>query len=402
MRNSLLDVADLTTVFETSNQKVIAVNDVTISVNRGKTLGLVGESGSGKSVTAMSILRLVSAPGKIESGSITFSIDDTSIDLLSESDSKLRKIRGGRIAMIFQEPMTSLNPVYTTGYQVMEAILLHKKMSREEAKQKTIELFHEVGIPNPSDRIHMYPHEMSGGQRQRVMIAMALSCSPDLLIADEPTTALDVTIQAQILTLLRQLCVNRNMGMIFITHDLGVIAEIADDVAVMYCGNIVEHSDVLSIFTKCKHPYTKSLLLCRPMLSGNIKRLPTVSDFMETELQDDGSLKILEKSVSDESLRRVEEKGRGRHLYPLKRLAQLGYSALRDDYEEGISCAGEAESPLVSVSDLKVHFPVRRGIFSRVSRWVKAVDGVTFDVYRGQTLGLVGESGCGKRLRVVV
>ena len=396
MRESLLDVADLTTVFETSNQRVIAVNDVTLSVERGKTLGLVGESGSGKSVTAMSILRLVSAPGKIESGTITLSIDDTSIDLLRESDSKLRKIRGGRIAMIFQEPMTSLNPVYTTGYQVMEAILLHKKISKEEARRKTIELFHEVGIPDPSNRIHMYPHEMSGGQRQRVMIAMALSCSPDLLIADEPTTALDVTIQAQILHLLKQLCVKRSMGMIFITHDLGVIAEIADDVAVMYRGNVVEHTDVLSIFTKCKHPYTKSLLLCRPMLSGNNKRLPTVSDFMETELQNDGSLKILEKSVSDESLRRVEEKGRGRHLYPLKRLAQLGYSGSRDDYEEGISYAGESESPLVSVNDLRVHFPVRRGIFSRVSGWVKAVDGVTFDVYRGQTLGLVGESGCGK------
>ena len=396
MSKTLLDVADLTTVFENSNQKVTAVNHVSISVGRGKTLGVVGESGSGKSVTAMSILRLVSASGKIESGSITLSIDDTSMDLLKISEPKLRKIRGGRIAMIFQEPMTSLNPVYTVGYQVMEAILLHQKIGKEEARRKTIELFHEVGIPNPSERIHMYPHEMSGGQRQRVMIAMALSCSPDLLIADEPTTALDVTIQAQILKLLRALCVNRNMGMIFITHDLGVIAEIADDVAVMYRGKVVEHSDVLSIFSKCKHPYTRSLLLCRPTLNGNMRRLPTVSDFMETELQNDGSEKIFEKDISEACLRNVEENGRGRHLYPIKRLAELGYSQSSEKRDEGITYADEAESPLVRVKELKVHFPIRRGIFSRISQYVEAVDGVTFDVYRGQTLGLVGESGCGK------
>ena len=396
MSKTLLDVADLTTVFENSNQKVTAVNHVSISVGRGKTLGVVGESGSGKSVTAMSILRLVSASGKIESGSITLSIDDTSMDLLKISEPKLRKIRGGRIAMIFQEPMTSLNPVYTAGYQVMEAILLHQKIGKEEARRKTIELFHEVGIPNPSERIHMYPHEMSGGQRQRVMIAMALSCSPDLLIADEPTTALDVTIQAQILNLLRALCVNRNMGMIFITHDLGVIAEIADDVAVMYRGKVVEHSDVLSIFSKCKHPYTRSLLLCRPTLNGNMRRLPTVSDFMETELQNDGSEKIFEKDISEAGLRNVEENGRGRHLYPIKRLAELGYSQSSEKRDEGITYADEAESPLVRVKELKVHFPIRRGIFSRISQYVEAVDGVTFDVYRGQTLGLVGESGCGK------
>jgi peptide/nickel transport system ATP-binding protein len=396
MSKTLLDVADLTTVFENSNQKVTAVNHVSISVGRGKTLGVVGESGSGKSVTAMSILRLVSASGKIESGSITLSIDDTSMDLLKISEPKLRKIRGGRIAMIFQEPMTSLNPVYTVGYQVMEAILLHQKIGKEEARRKTIELFHEVGIPNPSERIHMYPHEMSGGQRQRVMIAMALSCSPDLLIADEPTTALDVTIQAQILNLLRALCVNRNMGMIFITHDLGVIAEIADDVAVMYRGKVVEHSDVLSIFSKCKHPYTRSLLLCRPTLNGNMRRLPTVSDFMETELQNDGSEKIFEKDISEAGLRNVEENGRGRHLYPIKRLAELGYSQTSEKRDEGITYADEAESPLIRVKELKVHFPIRRGIFSRISQYVEAVDGVTFDVYRGQTLGLVGESGCGK------
>ena len=396
MSKTLLDVADLTTVFENSNQKVTAVNHVSISVGRGKTLGVVGESGSGKSVTAMSILRLVSASGKIESGSITLSIDDTSMDLLKISEPKLRKIRGGRIAMIFQEPMTSLNPVYTVGYQVMEAILLHQKIGKEEARRKTIELFHEVGIPNPSERIHMYPHEMSGGQRQRVMIAMALSCSPDLLIADEPTTALDVTIQAQILNLLRALCVNRNMGMIFITHDLGVIAEIADDVAVMYRGKVVEHSDVLSIFSKCKHPYTRSLLLCRPTLNGNMRRLPTVSDFMETELQNDGSEKIFEKDISEAGLRNVEENGRGRHLYPIKRLAELGYPQSSEKRDEGITYADEAESPLVRVKELKVHFPIRRGIFSRISQYVEAVDGVTFDVYRGQTLGLVGESGCGK------
>jgi peptide/nickel transport system ATP-binding protein len=242
----------------------------------------------------------------------------------------------------------------------------------------------------------MYPHEMSGGQKQRVMIAMALSCNPKLLIADEPTTALDVTIQAQILDLLRELRDERGMGMIFITHDLGVIAEIADEVAVMYRGKLVEYGDVKSIYDNPQHPYTKGLLACRPKLESKLRRLPTVPDYMDTIYDDEGAYSIEEKTIEPGWLEKMEQDGRGRHLYPLSRLEPLGYSSTAADYPSDTTFAGEDEQPLLQVQDLKMHFPIRKGFFSKVVDHVKAVDGVTFDVYRGQTLGFVGESGCGK------
>ena len=292
----ILQIENLHTYFHTDIGVVKAVDDLTVEVKPGQTLGIVGESGSGKSVTSLTVMRLLPPRmARIEEGSKLIFAGQ---DLVDATDADMRKIRGADISMIFQEPMTSLNPVYTTGNQVMEAILLHQDVTEEEAQQKTIELFREVGIPEPEERIHMYPNEMSGGQKQRVMIAMALSCNLRLLIADEPTTALDVTIQAQILDLLRKLRDERNMGMIFITHDLGVIAEITpDEVAVMYRGKLVEYGDVRTIFVNSQHPYTKGLLACRPKLDSTDKRLPTVPDFMDTIYHEDGSYTVEERQL---------------------------------------------------------------------------------------------------------
>ena len=394
MSQPILKLENLRTYFHTDIGVVKAVDDLNVEVKAGQTLGIVGESGSGKSVTSLSVMQLL--PGhiaRIEEGSkILFA----GRDLTDITAAEMRQIRGAEISMIFQEPMTSLNPVYTTGDQVMEAIMLHQDVSKEEAEARTIALFEEVGIPDPSQRIHMYPHEMSGGQKQRVMIAMALSCNPKLLIADEPTTALDVTIQAQILDLLRRLRDERGMGMIFITHDLGVIAEIADEVAVMYRGKLVEYGDVRSIFAHGKHPYTKGLLACRPKLDSPLKRLPTVPDYMDTIYHDDGSYSVEEKVLEDGWMDKMRTDGRERHLYPPSRLETLGFDGVTSNYREGTTFAGEDEAPLLQVKDLKVHFPIRKGLFSTVVDHVRAVDGVSFDVYRGQTLGFVGESGCGK------
>jgi peptide/nickel transport system ATP-binding protein len=394
MSQPILKLENLRTYFHTDIGVVKAVDDLNVSVQPGQTLGIVGESGSGKSVTSLTVMRLL--PGhiaRVEEGS---KVIFAGRDLTEISEAEMRKIRGAEISMIFQEPMTSLNPVYTTGNQVMEAIMLHQEVTAEEAEKRTIALFDEVGIPNPEQRIHMYPHEMSGGQKQRVMIAMALSCNPKLLIADEPTTALDVTIQAQILDLLRKLRDERGMGMIFITHDLAVIAEIADEVAVMYRGKLVEYGTVQDIYAHGKHPYTKGLLACRPKLDSTMKRLPTVPDFMDTTYHDDGSYSVEEKEVTEEWLEQMSHDGRERHLYPLSRLGELGFESTSADYREGTTFAAEDEKPLLQVKDLQMHFPIRKGIFGRVVDHVKAVDGVSFDVYRGQTLGFVGESGCGK------
>ncbi len=394
MTTPLLKLENVRTYFHTDIGVVKAVDGLNVDVKAGQTLGIVGESGSGKSVTSLSIMRLLPMQtARMETGSrILFE----GKDLLGMDDREIRSIRGADISMIFQEPMTSLNPVYTTGNQVIEAIMLHQKVSHAEAQAKTIELFREVGIPDPEQRIHMYPHEMSGGQKQRVMIAMALSCNPKVLIADEPTTALDVTIQAQILDLLRTLRDQRGMGMIFITHDLGVIAEIADDVAVMYRGKLVEYGDVKSIYEKPQHPYTKGLLACRPKLDSRLRTLPTVPDYMDTIYDENGEYTIEEKVLAPDWLDKMETEGRGRHLYPLSRLETLGYTGRRDAYPEDTTFAADDEAPLLQVKDLKMHFPIRKGFFSKVVDHVRAVDGVSFDVYRGQTLGFVGESGCGK------
>ncbi len=354
--NSLLEIKDLTVDFHTDDSSVRAVNDVSFSIPKGKTIGLVGESGSGKSVTSLCTMGLLaSPPGKISGGQILFE----GKNLLDLPESEMRKIRGNRISMIFQEPMTSLNPVFTVGYQIVEALQLHQKMGKKQAWEKATDLLNEVGIPDPKKRVKAYPHEMSGGQRQRVMIAMAIACEPDLLIADEPTTALDVTIQKQILELLERLQGQYGMSMLFITHDLGVIGDIADEVIVMYKGNLVEKGHAEQIFRSPQHPYTKGLLACRPSLDKNYNRLATVSDFMD------------EKGVEipfDES--------------------KLGIRPDRPLDSE--------EKALLEIKNIKKYYPLKSGWFGGGKEFVKAVDDVSLSVYKGRTLGLVGESGCGK------
>ncbi|MEQ8211797.1 MAG: ABC transporter ATP-binding protein [Lacipirellulaceae bacterium] len=395
MSTAVVDVSDLHTHFHTDEGVVKAVDGVSFRIEPGHTLGIVGESGSGKSVTSLSIMQLLASSAKIETGSISL----LGKNLVGLPEPEMRDIRGKDVSMIFQEPMTSLNPVFTVGAQVMEAIILHQKTTKEEARQKTIELFQEVGIPEPEQRVDSYPHQMSGGQKQRVMIAMALSCNPKLLIADEPTTALDVTIQKQILDMLRKLRDERGMAILFITHDLGVIAEIADEVLVMFRGEMVEQGTVLEIFENPKHPYTKGLLACRPRLDTPYRLLPTVSDFMEAKTIEDEQgrrVEVIEKRISEERLNQLKTQGRGRLLHPKSQLAEIGHPWEEANHLPDATAVEEGTKPLLSIRDLKVHFPVRRGLLARVVDHVKAVDGVSFDVYPGQTLGLVGESGCGK------
>ena len=374
MSNKLLEVKNLVTEFRTDGKSVKAVNGISFCLNRGETIGIVGESGSGKSVSSLSCMRLIpNPPGKISDGEIIFhQSEDTKIDLLSISEEEMRSFRGNDIAMIFQEPMTSLNPVFTCGDQVVEAIMLHQKVSKKEAKEITISLFEEVQLPDPERIFSTYPHQISGGQKQRVMIAMAMSCKPSILIADEPTTALDVTVQKTILELMQKLQKERDMGILFITHDLGVIAELADKVVVMYKGDIVEQGKVWDIFTDPKHPYTKGLLACRPPLDKRYTFLPTVSDFMKTD--DDG--KIIDNNIS------VEEFTKD--------------LAISVDVRKANQQKLFAKDPILHIKNLKTYFPIRNGFFGGVTNYVKAVDDVTFDVYPGETLGLVGESGCGK------
>jgi len=388
----IIEIQNLRTYFNTDNGVVKAVDDLSLTIMPGHTLGVVGESGSGKSVTSLTIMKLLAATAEINTGSVMF----MGQDLVHMSEKQMRKLRGSEIAMIFQEPMSSLNPVHRVGRQVMEAILEHQNVTKDEALKRTIELFSEVGIPDPAERIHYYPHQMSGGQKQRVMIAMALSCNPKLLIADEPTTALDVTVQKQILDLIRELRDERQMAVLFITHDLGVIAEIADDVMVMYRGKVVEQGAVLDIYENPTHPYTQGLLNCRPRLDTVYKRLPTVTDFMDTTIGDDGNVIITAKEMTDERKQFFIKTGRGRLLHKHSELQALGYADDSSALIKDTTCVSESETPLLSVRDLKVHFPVRQGLLQRVVGHVKAVDGISFDVYRGQTLGLVGESGCGK------
>ena len=374
MADTLLEFKNLVTEFKTEGTVVRAVNGISFTLNKGETIGIVGESGSGKSVTSLSAMRLIpSPPGEISGGEIIFHKDDgESVDLLKISEEEIRKHRGNDIAMIFQEPMTSLNPVFTCGNQVVEAIMLHQNMNKHEAKDLTIKLFEEVQLPDPERIFSTYPHQISGGQKQRVMIAMAMSCQPSVLIADEPTTALDVTVQKTILQLMQKLQTERDMGILFITHDLGVIAELADKVVVMYKGNIVEQGNVWDIFSNPQHPYTKGLLACRPPLDKRYKFLPTVSDFMKED--EDG--KIIENNIT------VEEFTKDLTIPNSER--ELKQKELF------------AKEPILKIKNLKTYFPIRNGFFGGISSHVKAVDNVNFDVYPGETLGLVGESGCGK------
>ncbi|HTR27916.1 MAG TPA: ABC transporter ATP-binding protein [Puia sp.] len=332
-----------------------AVEGVSLEVRRGEIVALVGESGSGKSITALSILGLLPAPpARVLTGEINFlRRDGRMVDLLKQPQAVLQQIRGGEIGMIFQEPMTSLNPVYTCGDQVIEAIRIHRKLSTAAARREAISLFGRVQLPEPGRMLKRYPHQLSGGQKQRVMIAIAMCGGPSLLICDEPTTALDVTVQATILALIRSLQKTEDLGVIFITHDLGVVAEIADRALVLFKGRVVEEGLVKELFRSPRHPYTKGLLNCRPALHKKGERLPMVSDFLE---------------------------GRGATTGMVREQVRIDRN-------------GEV---MMRVEDLRVWYASRRTWLGKPVAYTKAVDGVSFEVRRGEVLGLVGESGCGK------
>ncbi|HET6994564.1 MAG TPA: ABC transporter ATP-binding protein [Chitinophagaceae bacterium] len=362
----LLTINDLSVDFISASGTTHALKNISLQVNRGEIVAIVGESGSGKSVTSLSILQLLpSPPAKYVSGRILFSENgDEPVDLLQKDRYSLQSIRGDKIAMIFQEPMTSLNPVLTCGEQVMEALLAHKNVSAAIARQQTIEWFEKVKLPDPPAVFKRYPHQLSGGQKQRVMIAIAMCCHPSLLICDEPTTALDVTVQKTILSLIRELQQQSNMGVIFITHDLGVVAEIADRAAVMYKGEIVEQNTIKEIFINPTHPYTKALLACRPVNHQRGERLPVVSDFMNDSQNHTVTTSDVNRQPSNEP-------------DPAPGTSQQAPVLLRSEH-------------------LAVWFPAKKTFFGKPLDYIKAVDDVSFEVYKNETLGLVGESGCGK------
>lgn len=350
----LLRIDNLTLSFHTENGTTRALEQVSFSVSAGEVVALVGESGSGKSVTSLSILQLLPPhTARYEDGAIYFSEGSRPVlNLLTLPEKELQKIRGHHIAMIFQEPMTSLNPVMTCGRQVMEALRMHKKLSYKEAREQTLNWFAKVKLPDPQHTFQKYPHQLSGGQKQRVMIALAMCCEPKLLICDEPTTALDVTVQKTILELLKELQQQTGMGIIFITHDLGVVAEIADRTIVMLKGKIVEENTVREIFHHPVHPYTRGLLACRPVLHEKGKRLPVVADFLAGNHSPINETSIIQPPVSSEVL--------------------------------------------IKADKLSVWYPTRRSWLGTPLAYTKAVDEVSFDIYKGEVLGLVGESGCGK------
>lgn len=361
-QNLLLDLQNLSISFHTDEGLASATQEVSFGVKRGKSLGLVGESGSGKSVSALAIMRLL--PGrtaKIEGGPILFAHPRKGyIDLTSLTEAEMQQIRGNHIGMIFQEPMTSLNPVKRCGSQVMEGLLWHKRLNEEAARKKVLSLFDRVKLPQPAQVFHKYPHELSGGQRQRVMIAMAMACDPVLLIADEPTTALDVTVQRSILSLIKELQEENTMSVLFISHDLGVINEIAEDVVIMRMGKIVERGKVNKVLTDPDHPYTKGLVACRPRMDKRYLKLPVVADFENVAFD----LKMLpEEDLQQRALRHKQ-------LYDT--------------------------APLIQVRGLKAGFVVKKNWLGQAKQWHHAVNEVSFDIYKGETLGLVGESGCGK------
>jgi peptide/nickel transport system ATP-binding protein len=413
----LLEINNLVIEFNSERGSTRAVDGISLSLDKGETLGLVGESGSGKSVTALSIMQLLpSPPAKIVSGEIVFTVDGgrwtvdgsgltvdgsgsavdgepsivhrppstvhrppstvyrppstvnrqpstvnrqpSTVNLLGLPGKEMERIRGAEIAMIFQEPMTSLNPVFRCGHQVTEAIQLHQKISFAAAKAQTLLLFERVKLPDPARIFNAYPHQISGGQKQRVMIAMAMSCNPSLLIADEPTTALDVTVQKTILDLMRELKAESGLSMLFISHDLGVISEICDRVVVMFQGKIVEEGSVEKILRHPEHPYTRGLVACRPSLKRKLWRMPTVPDFLE------------QQNFESRVVTPAETQARQKSLH--------------------------AQEPILQVKNLHVRFPAKKDWLGRPTEWLHAVNDVSFEVYPGETFGLAGESGCGK------
>jgi len=361
--NSILEVENLKISFNSEGSRLVAVNGLSYKLAKGETLGIVGESGSGKSVSSMALLKLVPIPpGRYESGKITF--DGQNKNLLDLSESEIRKYRGKEIAMIFQEPMTSLNPSHKCGRQVAEMLELHTDWDKHAIKSEVLNLFEKVQLPDPERIYKSYPHQLSGGQLQRVMIAMAVSCKPKVLIADEPTTALDVTVQKVIIELLINLNKENGNSTIFITHDLGVINQIADKVLVMQKGEVMEYGPISQVFNNPKHPYTKGLLACRPPLDRRYSRLPIVGDFLS-----------MEESKHEEYV-----------------------TSLIQTNEEYVANLESLNQSLIilEANNIKKYYPSKTNIFGKATEYVKAVDGVSFVLRKGESIGLVGESGCGK------
>lgn len=352
---SLLSIENLGLTFGSGESLVKATDQVSFEIDEGQSFGLVGESGSGKSVTALGIMQLLPKQARVNSGKILF----RGRNILELGFDEISKLRGNGISMIFQEPMTSLNPVKRCGRQVAECIRQHQQLPEKKIKENVLTLFEQVRLPRPADLYNAYPHQVSGGQKQRVMIAMAIANKPELLIADEPTTALDVTVQKEIILLLKELKKNYGMSLLFISHDLGVVSEIADKVAIMYKGKLVEQGDMKTVFRNPSHPYTKGLLACRPPLEGKPERLSTVDEFLQKEEK-------LKDQLTEHRSVKTDNKD--------KRVVQ----------------------PLVSVKDLNTRYRIKRSFLWKAGEYLNAVDHVNLDVYPGETLGLVGESGCGK------
>jgi peptide/nickel transport system ATP-binding protein len=362
MKQPLLEIRNLKIDFLRDDEWSEVVHGIDFDVVEGRTLGIVGESGSGKSVSNLSVMHLLNPKqSRVKADAMLLE----GLDIKDFNEKQMAEVRGKRIAMIFQEPMTSLNPVYRCGYQVSEMIRQHEKVTKKAARDRVISLFRQVMLPRPEAIYDSYPHELSGGQKQRVMIAMAIACNPQILIADEPTTALDVTVQKEILKLLRKLQQETGMGMVFITHDLGVVSEIADDLVVMHNGEILEHGTVKEVLEHPQHPYTKGLLACRPPMKIRLKKLPVVKEFLDGQWAG-GKEQILQELQITE----VERQEHFKNLY--------------------------AHDPILKVEHLQTWYPLKKGVFSRVYDHVKAVDDVNLEVFEGETLGLVGESGCGK------
>ena len=359
----LLSVNNLSVDFNTAEGLVAAVNNVSFTLNQNEILAIAGESGSGKSVTSLALMQLLPKTANVK-GSLMFAANaQPAVDLLQQSKRYMQAIRGRQIAMIFQEPMTSLNPVLTCGNQVLEAIQLHQKISATAARQQAIELFEKVQLPNPSAVGNKFPHQLSGGQKQRVMIAMAISCSPALLIADEPTTALDVTVQKTILELIKSLQVQNGMSVLLITHDLGLVADTADKLIVMYRGNIVEQGNAKEILRNPGHPYTRALMACRPALYTKGQRLPVAEEEQKPALTS-GHIQVSEND----------------------------FSMPKPTAESLSPCT----ATVLSVENLKVYYPGKKKLFEKAPPAFRALDDVSFTVQKGETVGLVGESGCGK------
>lgn len=399
----LLSVRNLKTWFDAAGETARVVDGVSFDIKRGETFALLGESGCGKSMTSLSIMQLVPTPaGRIVDGSITLEGEE----LLTLSEPAIRRIRGGRVAMIFQEPMTSLNPVLTVGRQISESLLQHKGLRGAAARLRSIELLASVGIPAPESRIDEYPHQLSGGMKQRVMIAIALAGEPDLLIADEPTTALDVTIQAQVLSLLKDLQEKTGMAIMLITHDLGVVSEVADHVAVMYAGQIVEQASREQFFAEPKHPYSLKLFDSLPSMNKRNQELEIIKGTVPALTQDFKGCRFANRceyswQMCQENipawLFMAEDHGVRCHRADASLLEKWPDIEKQDSEKRKAKVHVDVdEEALLQVSDLKVHFPIRKGLFKRTASYVYAVDGIDICIPKGRTVALVGESGCGK------